>query len=132
MTTSTLPALPGCSSSSDTLSWVLQALKLPVESLVLDAICEDINQVADGVVTERESYLLADRLRGHLDRLLKAVSPGADSDPTATEALMAAGRRLLDEGIPHEPSFVPAYLRETARACEDLLEHAAPFAPPIP
>ncbi|MFD9575366.1 DUF6415 family natural product biosynthesis protein [Streptomyces sp. NPDC059982] len=130
MTTSTLPYLSGCDSSPDTLSWILQTLRLPVESLVLDSICEDINQVADGVNDAQEAYCLADRLRGHLERLLKAVHTGVNSDPVAAEVLMTAGRRLLSEAVPRVPDLVAAYLRETARACEDLLDHAAPFAPP--
>ncbi|MFE2852748.1 DUF5999 family protein [Streptomyces lavendulae] len=68
MTTVALSALSGCASSSDTLSWILQALKLPVESLALDAICEDINQVAAGVADEHESYPLTDRMRSHLEQ----------------------------------------------------------------
>ncbi|MEV6684556.1 DUF6415 family natural product biosynthesis protein [Streptomyces sp. NPDC051130] len=131
MTHDTLPVLPGCDSSPDTLSWVLQALKLPVESLVLDGICEDINQVADGAFDKYESHGLAERLAAHLERLLEAL-PSLESSSVATETLAARGQRLLREAIPHESSVLPAHLRELARACEDLLEHAAPFAPPIP
>ncbi|MET9324739.1 DUF6415 family natural product biosynthesis protein [Streptomyces sp. NPDC003038] len=131
MTTDTLSALPGCDASSETLSWVLQALKLPVQALVLDGICEDLNQVSDGAFDEYQSYGLADRLRTHLERLLVAI-PSVESSPTAVELLAAPGRRLLRENIPREPGLVPAYLREMARACEDLLEHFAPFTPPTP
>ncbi|MEU7068326.1 hypothetical protein [Streptomyces sp. NPDC046161] len=101
MTVDTLPALSGCDSSTETLTRVLEAMRMPVPPSVLDAICEDLNRVfePDHVLDACESHTLASRLRSSLERLLTVV-PNIESQPTAVISLVTPGLRALSEEPP--------------------------------
>ncbi|MFI5831964.1 hypothetical protein ACIA6C_32715 [Streptomyces sp. NPDC051578] len=131
MTADTLPALSGCDSSTETLTRVLEAMRLPVPPSVLDAICEDLNRVfePDHVLDECESHTLASRLCSGLERLLAGV-PSIEAEPTALISLVTRGLRALSEEPPCDPELLRPYLWSLARVAEDLLEVVAPFEPP--
>ncbi|GHF15124.1 hypothetical protein GCM10014715_83050 [Streptomyces spiralis] len=89
-----------------------------------DALLEDVGAVLDDCIpTEQHVDELAQRLRGHLVRLVDiAVATGAEQRDTATAGLVERAHAVCREAVPCDRWKAVGYLRRMGWTVQELHE----------
>ncbi|WP_063766946.1 DUF6415 family natural product biosynthesis protein [Streptomyces sp. NRRL S-813] len=88
-----------------------------------DALLEDVGAVLDDCIPAEHVDELAQRLRGHLMRLVDiAVATGAERGDTATAGLVERARAVRCEAVPGDRWKAVGYLRRMGWTVQELHE----------